>query len=114
MFILLVVEVSRQLILSLMISHEVGVIRLFLVVDNHSLYVCEHVLSLSKTAIFHLAFLDALHSHSFFVLYIDRTAAIILLIATSTASSDILVHVRLHLLVTYGVRILLYDWPSVL
>ena len=114
MFILLVVEVSRQLILSLMISHEVGVIRLFLVVDNHSLYVCEHVLSLSKTTIFHLAFLDALHSHSFFVLYIDRTAAIILLIATSTASSDILVHVRLHLLVTYGVRILRYDWPSVL
>lgn len=108
------VMVIWQFVLSFMISHEVWVVWLFLVIHNHSLDICQHVLTLPVIAIFHLALLDALHSQSFFVLAIVRAAAIILLIATSSSSTEILLHERLHLLVTYGLSGVCDGWPSFL
>ena len=94
------VMVSWQLVLRVMISHEVRVIRLLFVVDNHGLNVGQHVLALPKTSILHLAFLYALHSPILFLSSVVRTAAI-LLIATLTSAVEILLDEGFHSLLTH-------------
>jgi len=94
------IMVRWQLLLRLMISHEVRVVRLLFVVDNHGLNIGQHVLALPETSIFHLALLDALHAPILFLSTVVGAAAI-LLIATATSTVEILLDERFHSLLTH-------------
>ena len=63
------------------------VVRFLLIVDNHSLNIAEHVLSLAITTIFHLALLDALHAAHVLADSISMPPMVFLIIALITTRS---------------------------
>jgi len=49
-----------------MIGDQVGVMGFLFVINDHRLYIREHVLTLAEAPVFHLTFLDALHANCVF------------------------------------------------